>query len=148
MMRLAELYLDYVEADFEFNGKLSAVSLGYLDKIRERSGLPTFEASWAKAGGIPSGDKLRQIIHQERSIELAMEGRRFHDIRRWNIAVEEMNRPQLAWHIDQATAKGFYQKPVTMRMDQQPNFKDKNVWLAIPLDQIQVNKNLVQNPGY
>lgn len=148
MMRLAELYLDYVEADFEFNGKLSAQSLIYLDKIRERSGLPSFEASWAKAGGIPSGEKLRQIIHQERSIELAMEGRRYHDIRRWNIATQEMNRPQLAWHIDQSTAKGFYQKPVPMRMDQQPNFKDKNVWLAVPLDQIQINKNLVQNPGY
>lgn len=148
MMRLAELYLDYVEADFEFNGKLSAQSLIYLDKIRERSGLPSFEASWAKAGGIPSGDKLRQIIHQERSIELAMEGRRFHDIRRWNIATQEMNRPQLAWHIDQSTAKDFYQKPVPMRMDQQSNFKDKNVWLAVPLDQIQINKNLVQNPGY
>lgn len=148
MMRLAELYLDYIEADFELNGKLSETSMGYLDKIRERSGLPSFKASWDKAGGIPSGDKLRQIIHRERSIELAMEGRRFHDIRRWNIAVTEMNRPQLAWHIDGKTAEEFYQKPVTMRQDREPNFQAKNVWLAIPLDQIQINKNLVQNPGY
>lgn len=148
MMRLAELYLDYAEADFEFNGKLSAKSLGYLDKIRQRSGLPTFEASWAKAGGIPTGDKLRQVLHQERSIELAMEGRRYHDIRRWKIAVQEMMRPQLAWNIFGHYAKDFYKKPTVMRMMQQPNFQAKNIWFAIPIDQIQINKQLVQNPGY
>ena len=79
-MRLVELYLSYAEADFEYSGTLSTASLSYLNKVRERCGLPTFADSWAKAGGIPSGEKLREILHDERSIELAMEGRRFHDM--------------------------------------------------------------------
>ena len=151
MMRLAELYLDYAEADFEYNGSLSEQSLAYLNKIRERSGLPTFQASWAKAGGIPTGDKLRQVLHQERSIELAMEGRRFHDIRRWKIADKEIMRSQKSWNLAGRTAKDFYQ--VTTAIDDfnggvRQFTAPKNYWLAIPLDQIQVNKNLVQNPGY
>ena len=31
-------------------------------------------------------EKLREVIRNERRIELAAEGQRFHDIRRWNIA--------------------------------------------------------------
>ena len=53
-LRMAELYLDYVEADFEYNKKLSAKSLAYLDKIRARCGLPTFEKSWSYAGDRPT----------------------------------------------------------------------------------------------
>lgn len=147
-MRLAELYLDYAEADFEYNGSLNSQSLLYLNKIRHRSGLPNFEDSWAMAGGIPTGDKLRNILHDERSIELAMEGRRFHDIRRWKIADTEMMHYQKAWTLSGKTATDFY-KLTDMKEGGVRSFKaPKNYWLAIPLDQIQVNSNLVQNPGY
>jgi starch-binding outer membrane protein, SusD/RagB family len=107
-MRLAELYLSYAEADFEYSGTLSTASLSYLNKVRERCGLPTFADSWAKAGGIPSGEKLREILHDERSIELAMEGRRFHDMRRWKIAHTEMMRYQKSWTLSGKTADSFY----------------------------------------
>lgn len=147
-LRLAEIYLDYAEADFEYNGTLSNTGLSYLNKIRGRCGLPTFQASWAKAGGIPTGNKLREVLHDERSNELAMEGRRFHDIRRWKIADKEMMRYQSAWNLEGKTAQEFYQlkqmKESGIRVFEAP----KSYWLAIPLDQIQVNSNLVQNPGY
>lgn len=147
-MRLTELYLDYAEADFEYNGSLSSQSLSYLNKIRHRCGLPNFEDSWAMAGGIPTGEKLREILHDERSIELAMEGRRFHDIRRWKIADTEMMRYQKAWTLSGKTAIDFY-KLTDMKEGGIRSFEaPKNYWLAIPLDQIQVNPNLVQNPGY
>lgn len=147
-IRLAEMYLSYAEADFEYNGSLSALSLTYLNKVRNRSGLPNFEDSWALAGGIPSGEKLREVLHDERSIEFAMEGRRFHDIRRWKIAETEMMRTQKAWNLAGTTAEEFYQL-TDMKEGGTRNFvAPKNYWLAIPLDQIQVNPNLVQNPGY
>mgnify|MGYP001118358195 FL=1 len=147
-MRLAELYLSYAEADFEYSGTLSTASLSYLNKVRERCGLPTFADSWAKAGGIPSGEKLREILHDERSIELAMEGRRFHDMRRWKIAHTEMMRYQKSWTLSGKTADSFY-KLTDMKETGVRNFTaPKNYWLAIPQDQIEVNPNLVQNPGY
>ena len=151
-LRMAELYLDYVEADFEYNKKLSAKSLAYLDKIRARCGLPTFEKSWSYAGGIPADEaKLRSVIHDERSNELAMEGRRFHDIRRWKIAEKEINPKEKSWTLSGKTAETFYK--VTDMEDgseiDRSQFKaPRNYWLAIPLDQIQIDHNLVQNPGY
>ncbi len=147
-LRLSELYLNYAEADFEYNGTLSNLSLSYLNKIRERCGLPTFQESWAKAGGIPTGEKLREVLHDERSIELAMEGRRFHDIRRWKIADKEMMRYQSAWNLEGKTATEFYQLKQMKESGTRVFEAPKNYWLAIPLDQIQVNPNLVQNPGY
>lgn len=147
-LRMAELYLSYAEADFEYNGTLSAKSLEYLNKVRRRAGLPKFEDSWAMVGGIPSGNNLRTILHQERTIEFLLEGRRFHDIRRWKIAQDEMLRPQKAWNLAGTTQNDFYQvknmKEGGTRVFESP----KTYWLAIPLDQINTNYNLVQNPGY
>lgn len=147
-LRLAELYLNYAEADFEFNGSLSSASLNYLNKIRTRSGLPNFEASWAIVGGIPTGDVLRKVLHQERSIEMAMEGRRYQDLRRWKEANVVMNRKPKAWNLKGKTQADFY-KVVQMqesgvRIFEQP----KAVWLAIPIDELNINPNLVKNPGY
>lgn len=151
-LRLAELYLDYVEADFEYNHSLSAQSLAYLDKIRARCGMPTFEKSWSYVGGIPTDEAtLRRVIHDERSNELAMEGRRFHDIRRWKIAEKVLGSKEKAWTISGATAEQFY-KVTDMEdgteIDRSKFVAPKSYWLAIPIDQIQIDPNLVQNPGY
>lgn len=51
---------------------------------------------------------MREILHDERSIELAMEGRRFHDMRRWKIAHTEMMRYQKSWTLSGKTADSFY----------------------------------------
>lgn len=148
LLRMAELYLSYAEADFEYNGSLSAQSLEYLNKVRHRAGLPNFEDSWAMVGGIPSGAALRKVLRQERTIEFLMEGRRFHDIRRWKIAEEEMMRSQKAWNLAGETAEEFYQI-TTMKEGGERVFETpKTYWLAVPLDQLNTNHNLVQNPGY
>lgn len=148
-LRLPELYLNYAEADFEYNGSLSERSLEYLNLIRKRCGLPRFQDSWALAGGIPSGQKLRKILHQERSIEFLFEGRRFHDLRRWKEAPEVMNKQPRSWNRDGKTAEEFYQvieanQGGRIRVFEAP----KNYWLAVPMSEINKNPNLVQNPGY
>ena len=107
-MRIAELYLSYAEADFEYDGTLSDYGYECLNKIRSRCGLPTFQDSWSRAGGIPSGQKLRDIIRRERSIEFMLEGRRFHDIRRWKIAEECLRPIPKAWNIEGDTPEKFY----------------------------------------
>ena len=91
---------------------------------------------------------MREILHDERSIELAMVGRRFLDMRRWKIAHTEMMRYQKSWTLSGKTADSFY-KLTDMKETGVRNFTaPKNYWLAIPQDQIEVNPNLVQNPGY
>lgn len=148
-LRLPELYLSYAEADFEYNGSLSTQSLEYINLVRKRCGLPTFQASWALAGGIPTGQKLRKVLHQERSIEFLFEGRRFHDLRRWKEAPEVMNKQPRSWNRDGKTAEKFYQvieanQGGRVRIFESP----KSYWMAVPMSEINKNPNLVQNPGY
>ena len=148
-LRLPELYLSYAEADFEYNGSLSTQSLEYINLVRKRCGLPTFQASWALAGGIPTGQKLRKVLHQERSIECLFEGRRFHDLRRWKEAPEVMNKQPRSWNRDGKTAEEFYQvieanQGGRVRIFESP----KSYWMAVPMSEINKNPNLVQNPGY
>ena len=148
-LRLPELYLSYAEADFEYNGSLSTQSLEYINLVRKRCGLPTFQDSWALAGGIPTGQKLRKVLHQERSIEFLFEGRRFHDLRRWKEAPEVMNKQPRSWNRDGKTAEEFYQvieanQGGRVRIFESP----KSYWMAVPTSEINKNPNLVQNPGY
>ena len=144
-IRLAELYLSYAEADFEYNGSLTEKGYECLDKVRERAGLPAFKSSWALAGGVPKGDELREIIHRERSIELLCESRMYHDIRRWKTAPELMTKKPKAWNLDGTTAEDFY------KVSEMPELMErvwKSYWLAIPIQEMNINVNLVQNPGY
>ena len=148
-LRLPELYLSYAEADFEYNGSLSTQSLEYINLVRKRCGLPTFQASWALAGGIPTGQKLRKVLHQERSIEFLFEGRRFHDLRRWKEAPEVMNKQPRSWNRDGKTAEEFYQvieanQGGRVRIFESP----KSYWMAVPMSEINKNPKLEQNPGY
>jgi hypothetical protein len=153
IIRLAELYLSYAEADFEYNGVLSEMSYSYLDKVRERCGLPSFRNSWSIVGGVPEGDELRKILHQERSIEFLFEGHRYRDMRRWLEAEECMNVADWkVWNVFGTDAETYYKVlnfndvdlhgyPVTFE-------SPKHYLLPIPQSEIQINSKLVQNPGY
>jgi len=149
-LRLPELFFNYAEADFEYNGSLSSKSLEYLNRVRTRCGLPNFEESWARVGGIPSDPNLlRRVLHQERSIEFLFEGRRFHDLRRWKEAPEVMNKQPRSWNRDGKTAEEFYKVIEANQGGYVRTFiSPKTYWLAIPNVEINKNPNLVQNPGY
>lgn len=94
-IRLAELYLSYAEALNEVQGG-SSEAIQYVDRIRTRAGLQGVVASWTAFSRNPSKyqsqEGLRAIIQRERLIELAFEGQRFWDLRRWKQAAEELNK--------------------------------------------------------
>lgn len=152
LIRMAELYLSYVEADFEYNGSLSIKSFEYLNKVRERCGLPTFQDSWAMAGGIPTGEKLRQVLHRERNNELMFEGHRYRDMRRWMDAEKHMLKEWKCWNVWGQTAEEYYTIKQWEDFDQHEGQRTLQVprhyLLPYPLAEIQINPNLVQNPGY
>ena len=82
LIRMAELYLNYAEAYVEYHGTLAGQALQYMNDIRDRVGVPRIDDAWK---GIPGKD-YREIIRQERTIELMFEGHRYFDARRWKIA--------------------------------------------------------------
>jgi len=79
VIRYAEVLLSYAEAKNEVTGPDSSV-YNALNDIRDRAGMPAIDQAVYN-----TKDKLREVIRNERRIELAGEGQRFQDIRRWNI---------------------------------------------------------------
>lgn len=148
-IRLAEVYLNYAEAEAEYTGSLSSKGLQYLNKVRNRAGVPNFEESWKLAGGMPTGQKLIDMIRRERMIEFMFEGRWYHDTRRWKTAQNYMSKVPKSWNLAGETAEDFYKVSNVYLGSQTITFQaPKNYWLAIPQDQININQNLVQNTGY
>lgn len=146
-LRLADLYLLYAEALNEADGPGEEV-YSWINLVRERAGLETVQHSWETYAKHPdqykTKDQLRQIIHRERLIELAFEGQRFWDLRRWKEALEEQNQPITGWHIDQEDAAAYY-KPMLL-FDQTFHVRDY-LW-PMKQNNLIVDKNLVQNPGW
>lgn len=147
LIRLADLYLLYAEALNEAEGPVDEV-FTYLDLIRTRAGLKGVKESWTNFSRNPAKfatkEGLRSIIHRERGIELALEGQRHFDLRRWKEAINEYNKPITGWDMDQSLAQFYYRERTLMR----PSFSTRDyLWPLREYDLI-INKNLVQNPGW
>lgn len=111
-IRLAELYLIQAEAWNEYLETPDDRVYGPLNKVRERAGIPDVKTSWKSYSKMPSKvdtkEGMRDIIRQEINIELAFEGHRFWNLRRWKIAHEVLNEKQMGWNILGETAQSFY----------------------------------------
>ncbi len=147
-IRLAEMYLAYAEALNEFSGPSDDV-YDYLDRIRKRAGLEGVKSSWNKYSNNPSKYKtkegLREIIRQERMIELCLEGHRYWDILRWKLGHKYFNAPIVGWDVTQKDTEPYYQYVVIYSR----KFVSPRDYLApIPNSEIIVNRNIVQNPGW
>ena len=104
---------------------------GYLNQVRNRAGLDDYIA-----GGQAD---LREAILRERRIELAFENKRWLDLVRTGKAVAVMNAFGTALKADPAY---YFLAPATYTVDQ------NDLLFPIPFLEIQINSDLVQNPGY
>ncbi|SHM10553.1 Starch-binding associating with outer membrane [Chitinophaga jiangningensis] len=84
IIRYAEILLAYAEAKNEVSGPDASI-FDALDDIRDRAGMPAVNRAANN-----TKEALRELIRNERRIELAGEGQRYYDIRRWNIAAAVM----------------------------------------------------------
>lgn len=138
--RLAEIYLNYAEAQFELGNEDSARE--YLNRVRSRSSVdqPDIPAS-------VSGEDLRQRIYNERRIELAFEGHRFFDIRRWKIADEVENSPIRGMNIirEMSTGDKTYTPVVLL---EKAEWEEKMNLLPIDQGEVRRNPELGQTPGW
>jgi len=148
IMRLADLYLLYAEALNESLNAPNEEVYRYIDRVRERAGLEGVVESWSKYARIgtkpSSKEGMREIIRQERMIELAFEGKRFWDIRRWKTAINWMNQPVMGWNINGYVAADYY---VVVTVDV-PTFTTRDYLWPIRDSELRINKNLIQNPGW
>ncbi len=141
MLRLAEIYLDYVEALNEYEPGNPDI-LVYLNEIRERAGIPEYGSEGLEEPG--SQEEMREAIHKERRVELAFESVRYFDARRWKIAEDDFAGPFHGLDIDAREESEFY-NVVTF---ENRIFDSRHYLWPIPQGEINSNPDLQQNPGW
>jgi hypothetical protein len=151
IIRLADLYLMYAEASNETKAAPDADVYEYIQKVRDRAGLDEggdLVSTWQMHSSNPSKpmtkEGMRKIIHQERMIELALEGHRYWDLIRWKLAGEYFSKPIQGWNIFKPDVESFYEvENIFYR-----NYITKDYLWPISQTELLRNPNLIQNPGW
>ena len=87
LIRYAEVLLIYAEALYEKNGIITDNDLDLsVNKLRDRVNMPHLTNSFITSNNLD----MRTELHRERTVELALEGFRYDDIRRWKTAETEL----------------------------------------------------------
>ncbi|MBS1660299.1 MAG: RagB/SusD family nutrient uptake outer membrane protein [Bacteroidetes bacterium] len=146
-MRLPSLWLLYAECLNEANGP-TADAYTWIDKVRARVELPGVLQAWSTYSRNPAKpttkDGLRDIIHQERRIELAFEGQAGWDLRRWKELQNVFTNPFIGWNVQNlAKATSAY---YNLHTAYQPQFGLKDYLFPIQKYDLLINPNLVQTP--
>ena len=147
VIRMASLYLLYAEALNEINTSYEDV-LPWIDKVRNRAGLKGVEESWTNCSTDPmkftDQKGLREIIHNERLIELTLESQRFWDLRRWKEALKVFNPPITGWNLLYNSADDYYKETFVFSR----SFNVRDYFWPIQDAELWRNKNLKQNYGW
>lgn len=152
--RLAEIYLNYIEAvlECERNGITGTavdhgLAMQYWSMIRSRSGMNPITDAYPEA---TKPEDLLQLLYKERRVELAHEGHRYFDTRTWMIAKD----------TDAGTMYGLNVVNINSKKDVVPSegwsrygyekrtFKNSYYLLPFPQREVDRNKLLVQNYGW
>ena len=152
IIRMADLYLMYAEALNEAteNGEFVPQEVyDNIDIVRERSGLKGVKEAWSTYSINPNKpntkEGMREIIRRERQIELALEGVRYHDLRRWKLARSTYNNALIkGWNVEKGNAEEYYE----VRNIAQMKYSQKDYLWPLKYDDIINNPNLKQNPGW
>lgn len=147
LIRLAELYLGYAECCAEV-GTAEDVNNAkqYLNRVRHRAGIPGVDESWNRVGGVKDAAHLRDIIRNERQVELYLECQNFWDMRRWLLAKDAFGIVPHGMNKDAQTIEDFSKDTELTTVIR--SFTDAHWLLPIPATDINNNHNVIQNPGY
>lgn len=141
--RLGEFYLNYAEAVFRYTGAADApgdwnmTAREAVNVIRNRSDvkMPEFPAGL-------SADEFWKKYENERMVELAFEGHRFWDLRRWK------EGEKLGSIIQMKLTKNSDGSITYRRQTVNRTWDDKMYLFPIPQTERMKNPNLEQNPGW
>lgn len=141
LFRYAEILLNYAEAMYEWKG---ADATADECQMTARAALNIVRASADMKNVNATGEDFREKVRNERRIELAFEGHRFYDIRRWKIAGKEEVRNIYGVKITKNGDSFSYEKVLLNKM----YWNDKMFLFPFPQNEVYMNPNLGQNPGW
>lgn len=146
-IRYTEIFLDYAEAANEAWGPTGTGSHTFsaydvVKAIRARAGVGTANNDAYLESVKGDQDKMRELIRNERRLELCFENHRFWDLRRWK--VPNLNETATGIQIDNSNGTLIY-KPIDV---EGRDYKDYMYYGPIPYGEIQKWSNLEQNAGW
>lgn len=161
LMRYAEVLLTYAEAKIEKNDIDQSV-VDAMNKVRARAyGVDFTQTQSYPEITLAGQEEMRRALRNERKVELANEGFRLYDIRRWKIADTVMDGPLVgrplreyqgipeAPVIDEETGHPIYSEHLSLyRQVIQRTFRTRDWLYPIPQSEINVNQSIEQNSGY
>jgi hypothetical protein len=173
IIRYADVLLMYAEAKIEL-GEIDQTVLDAINKVRARAyGVSETQTTSYPAVTSKGQAELRSIVRIERRMEFAFEGLRYADLIRWKLAEKALNTPmygmlEVADLKEKVMKPGLWFFPKTPAVDDNhlPDFSEmynagqitllvnrkfdpaKQYLWPIPANEILINKNLTQNPGY
>jgi len=141
LIRYADVLLMYAEAKNELSQMNESIWNTTIKALRARAGFTdpgalVFNATATKT-------ELQTTIRRERRVELALEGLRIFDLRRWKTAETALNGyPHGAKYGDASIDNGY------IRLDKRSFNKDRDYTWAVPQSEKDLNPALGQNTGY
>lgn len=160
LLRLSDVYLLYAEAASEGYGSPTGKATNYsktavdaVNFVRDRPGLGVGHVATKFLG---SQDAFRSEYRRERAVELAFEGHRFNDLRRWLLLTERPYTQKKAIEFDRATPNAeIYESPRTARVS---NFRERvlferqlgqrHYWFPFLISDVNMYPEFKQNPGW
>lgn len=144
MIRYADVLLMYAEAKNELGQMNAAIWNQTIQPIRVRAGFN--DAGATQFNAALNQDQQRVVIRRERRSELAFEGLRVYDIRRWKTADVVMNRPVRGIKV---TSGAFNKDPNGYIIVENRLFTNPKHYLwPVPTVERDQNKNLSQNQDW
>lgn len=138
LMRYAEILLTYAEAKVELN-QVDNTVLDAINKVRQRA-----DVNMPPVKGGASQQVMRQVVRKERLVELAFEGLRYLDLRRWRIAEQVLPGKVYGMsYLDNGTLKTV-EAPAFERTFN----KNRDYLWPIPQKERDLNPALTQNPNW
>jgi len=149
LIRYAEILLNYAEAANEYFGpdysdQYTSI-YNTLKAIRSRAGIEPGTDNMYGLNPTMTQAEMRETIRQERRIELAFEGHRFFDVRRWKIADVTDNKMM---HGLEITVNADGSKSSQEFEVGNHTFRQAMYFWPIPYNEVVKSKSLVQNPYY
>ncbi|WP_243699299.1 RagB/SusD family nutrient uptake outer membrane protein [Natronoflexus pectinivorans] len=156
-MRLADVYLMYAEATAQGYGNPNASASTFsksaveaVNTVRERAGV---EGVHSKYTG--STDAFMSELIRERAVELAFEGHRFNDLRRWLLLTEYPYNIKTRQHFDRAAPLDHDADPrensvLNWREEViiERNLTNRHYWLPFRTEDVSMYPEFYQNPGW
>lgn len=145
-IRFTEIFLNYAEAANEAFGPKGKGSHAYsaydvIKAIRHRAGVGGTDDGYLEECA-QSKEKMRELIRNERRIELCFEGFRFWDLRRWKA---DITSPATGMKITAGTGTTYVYTPIEV---ESRSFKDYMLYGPIPYSETLKFSELKQNKGW